>query len=214
MSQHDGNNQVAESSPGANIDKQRLGAVYAKALLGVTESKSTSESVLGELDSLVSDVLARFPDFEQALASPRILPDEKASLLDRVLGGRASDTLIDFLKVVGRHERLDCIREIRDAARAEFNRLRNRLAVTATTAQPLDETMRQSLRDRLATAFGREIDLKYATNATLLAGIVVRVGDTVYDASLANELDRLKQKTLENTINQLRDSVDRFTATS
>ncbi len=214
MSQHDGNNQVAEQSPGANIDKQLLGAVYAKALLGVTESKNTSESVLSELESLVGDVLPRFPDFEQALASPRILHAEKAALLDRTLGGRASETLLDFLKVVGQHGRLDCIRQIRDAAHAEFNRLRNRLSVTATTAEPLSDAMRQSLRDRLSAAFGREIDLRYATNADLIAGIVVRVGDTVYDASLANELNRLKQKTLENTITQLRDSVDRFTATS
>ena len=141
MSQHDGNNQMAEQSSGANIDKQLLGAVYAKALLAVTEKSGSSHEVLGELEALVGRVLPQSPDFEEALASPRILPEEKAALLDRTLAGRVSDTLLDFLKVVGRHGRLDCIRQIREAARGEYNRMRNRLSVTATTAEPLSDAV-------------------------------------------------------------------------
>lgn len=210
---HEPSSQAVSAALDVNIDKQRLGAIYAKALLGATEPRQASESVLSELDSLVDDVLARFPDLEMALSSPRVLADEKAQLLDRVLGGRASDSLLDFLKVVARHGRLDCLRHIRAAARAEYNRLRQRLSVQVTTAEPLSNAMRDQIVSQLQSRFGRDIDLESRIDASILGGLVVRIGDTIYDASIANELARLKQETLDKTISQIREATERFALT-
>ena len=89
---------MAESS--ADTGKQQIAAVYAKALLGATENAQTTDAVVAELDSLVDDVLAKFPDFEITIGSPRVSPEEKIQVLDRVLGGRASEQLLVFLKVL------------------------------------------------------------------------------------------------------------------
>lgn len=210
---HEPSSQAVSAALDVNIDKQRLGAIYAKALLGATDARQASESVLNELDSLVDDVLHRFPDFEMALASPRVLAEEKAQLLDRVLGGRASDGLLDFLKVVARHGRLDCLRHIRSAARAEYNRLRRRLSVQVTTAEPLSNPLRDQIMSQLQSRFGCEIDLVCRVDAAILGGLVVRIGDTIYDASIANELARLKQETLDKTFTQIREATERFALT-
>ena len=61
-----------------NIDKQRLAAIYAQALLAATEPRRVSEAVVAELDSLIDDVLSPFPRLELTLATPRISPAEKA----------------------------------------------------------------------------------------------------------------------------------------
>lgn len=200
-----------ESSQELNIDKQRLGAVYAHALLGAAEKQQVeADSLVDELDSLVNDVLNRFPDFEAALASPRIAPAEKEQILDRVFGGRASDALLTFLKVVGQHGRLDCLRQIRTAARDELNRIRGRIAVTVTTAEAIDEGLKGQIVGKLEQATGAPVDLTCKVDPSIIGGLIVRVGDTVYDSCVRNQLAQLKRETLNKTYEQLRDSTDRF----
>ena len=193
-----------------NIDQQRLGAIYARALLGTTEPQQQSEAVVEELEALVDEVLQPHPELEATLASPRISPAEKATLLDRILGGRVSDQLLTFLKVVGQHGRLDCIRQIRRAAHDELNRLRDRVPVQVTTAEPLNQELRQRIVDQLQHKLGRQVDLQCHVDAEILGGLVVRVGDTVFDASVANRLARLKEETINKTSLTFRESIDRF----
>jgi F-type H+-transporting ATPase subunit delta len=201
---------VASSNQDVSIDKQRLGKIYSRALLAATEPRQQSEAVVAELDALVGDVLNQHPQLEAALSSPRFAPADKAGLLDRLLGGRVSDDLLTFLKVVGQHGRLDCIRQIQRAAREELNRLRQRLAVQVTTATPLADEQRQRVLDQLQHKLGRQIDLQCAVNPELLGGLQIRVGDTVFDASVANRLARLKEATLNKTSLVFRESASRF----
>jgi F-type H+-transporting ATPase subunit delta len=202
------------SNRDVSIDKQRLGKVYARALLGATERRQTSEGVLEELDALVEEVLGRHPQLELALASPRFSPTDKAGLLDRVFAGRVSDDLLTFLKVVGQHGRLDCIRQIQRAAREELNRLRHRVAVHVTTAEPLNDELSQRILDQLQHKLGCQVDLRCQVNSALLGGLVVRVGDTVFDASVANRLARLKEDIIHKTSLAFRESADRFAVSS
>jgi hypothetical protein len=102
---------------------QRVGAVYAKALLGASEKAGQTDVVLEELGSLVA-LLDELPDFDEVLRTPRIAYEDKVRLLERVLGGKVSPLLLNFVKVISQHERLDALRAIERAARKLFNQLR------------------------------------------------------------------------------------------
>lgn len=193
-----------------DIDRQRLGSIYARALLGTTEPRQQSDAVVDELASLVENALNPHPELEATLASPRISPSEKAALLDRVFGGRVSDELLTFLKVVGQHGRLDCIREIQLAARHELNQLRQRVAVQVITAEPLNNQLKQRIVEQLQTKLGHEVDLECTVDTKLLGGLVIRIGDTVFDASVANQLAQVRAEAINKTSLTLRESVDRF----
>lgn len=193
-----------------NIDGQRLASIYATALLGTSEPKGTSESLLAELDHLVDEVLQRHPAMEQLLGSPRVGIGEKMDLLDRVFGGRVSDELLTFLKVVNRHGRLNCLRAIRGAFRRALNNARGIVPVEVTTATPLDGASRAKIADQLRASLGREVELNNRIRPEIIGGLVVRVGDTVFDGSIANRLARTKHEVLSQTIQRLRESIDRF----
>jgi F-type H+-transporting ATPase subunit delta len=201
-------------SPGKNValdsGSQHLGAVYAKALVGAAEKLGQTAEVLEELGSLVDDVLDRLPLFDQALGSPRISQDEKVAMIDRSFGGKMSPTLLNFLKVVARHERLGVLRAIRRAADKLYNQLRGRVEVSVETAAPLNSKLRDTISARLAQLLGREVVLSTDVDPDLLGGLVVRVGDTVYDGSLAGKLNRMRSTTLEQTMQSIRTSLDRF----
>lgn len=190
--------------------QQYLGAVYAKALLGAAEKSGNAESVLDELNSFVDDVLAKAPNLESTLASPRIAVDAKTAMLDRSLGGKVSVELLNFLKVVARHGRFDCLRAIRQAARQQLNELRGRVEVFLSAAQSPSQESIELIVSRLKALLGKEVDLHVDVDDELIGGVKLRIGDTVYDASVANRLVRLKSELLSKTGQQLRDNLDRF----
>ncbi|MDP6444893.1 MAG: ATP synthase F1 subunit delta [Pirellulaceae bacterium] len=190
--------------------QQQLGAVYAKALLGAAASVSNTQLVLEEFDSLVGDVLDELPQFEAALQSPRIPHEEKVQMLDKAFQGKMKDELLRFLKVVSSHGRMDCLREIHRAAHKLFNEQLGRMDVRVTTAAPIDQGLADSIAKKLSESLGGDVVMKTEVDESLLGGIQVRVGDTVYDASVANRLRRMRETTLEQTTQSIRNSLDRF----
>jgi F-type H+-transporting ATPase subunit delta len=193
--------------------RQRIGTVYAKALVGAAEKTGQTDAVLGELKSLVADVLERLPDFDEVLRSPRITPEEKVRLLDRVFGGKMSPLLLNFLKVVTQHGRLDCLRAIERAAQKLWNVLRKRIEVLIESAAPISNQLQYTIATRLKHVLGRDVVLTADVNPELLGGLVVRVGDTVYDSSLAGRLKQMQAVTLERTTETIRESLERFSLT-
>jgi F-type H+-transporting ATPase subunit delta len=199
-------------SPGADIGKQQIAAIYAKALLAVTEKSGVTESLLEEFDTLVTDVLDRFPRLEATLNSPRVSAEEKSNLLDRLFAHRMSANLLTFLKIVGQHGRLDCLRQIRRAARHQCNQLRGRVEVHVTTAHPLPSELHQRISDELSAHLGNEIALEADVVESLIGGLVVRVGDTVYDGSVLNKLNQMRSQAIHQACQQMREQAERFAA--
>jgi len=191
-------------------DQERLGAIYAKALLGATENAHVSETVLAELDSLVQDVLRSLPKLEAALESPRIPSERKEQILDRAFGGRMAPLLLNFLKILARRGRFDCLRAIQQASRDAFNEIRGRVVVYARAAEPLDDAARTLVTSRLRAMLNRDIDLRASVDPDVVAGLVIRVGDTVYDGSVANQLARLRDEIIVQTNRRIRQDLNRF----
>jgi F-type H+-transporting ATPase subunit delta len=190
--------------------QEHVGAVYAKALLGAAVAPGQAAAVVEELDSFVSDVLDRLPVFEATLASPRVPAEAKLALLDKGLGGRMSDTLLTFLKVVCRHQRFDCMRAIRRAAWHLQNEWEGRVDVLVRTPAPLSAELRGLVTRRLESLLGKQVNLVVQEDESLIGGMVVRVGDVVYDASVANELNRLRESAVGMVVHAVRESLDRF----
>ena len=198
------------SAQEVNIDKQRLGAVYADAIIAAAESQGQSDAIVDELGAIVDEIVERSPELDATLSSPRIPSSEKEDILNRVLGDRVSELLLTSLKVISRHGRLDCLRQIRRAAREKLNSMRNRVAVKVTTAAPLNDEQRHSIQDQLQRKMSCDVDLDCHVSPEILGGMVIRVGDTVYDTSVANRLAQVREQTIPKTFTQLRESIDRF----
>lgn len=190
--------------------KQYLGTVYAKALLGVTEAAGNTAAVLAEFDSLLTDVLDKLPDFDSILSSLRVPHGDKEQMLEKAFQGKMSVTLLNFIKVVSRHGRLDCLRVINRVLRQLVDELRGRVAVEIRTAEAVGPEVLELIAVKLRGTTGREVDLRTRIDPEMIGGIIVRVGDTVYDGSVRNQLQRMREETLETTLLQLRKGSDRF----
>src|SRR5689334_13374337 len=104
---------------GFDAGREHLGTVYAQALLGAAEKAGATDQVADELDSLVG-VLDRLPSLRDVLSAPKVTVEDKERLIDKALGS-ASRVLINGLKVMARHGRLDCVRDVQKAYRRLLN---------------------------------------------------------------------------------------------
>src|SRR3990172_875731 len=162
----------------ADVGVQHVGDVYAQAFLGAAEEAGQTESLLAEFDSLLADVLNSFPRLEETLASSLVSHEETVGILDRTLGAQASPLLLNFLKVVSRHGRLDCLRAIHRQAHELYDRMRGRVVVRVSTATPLSGELAAGIAQNLRNILDGEPIVEEIVDPDLIGGVVVRVGDT------------------------------------
>jgi F-type H+-transporting ATPase subunit delta len=193
---------------------QHVAGVYAEALIEAAEKTGETESVLEQFDSLIDDLFAAFPKLEAVLASGLISQEERTGILDRALSAQASPLFLNFLKVVASRGRLDVLRAIHREAHNLYDRLRGRVQVEVQTAEPLTGRAMAQLSDQLRKWLGGEPRLVATTDPKLIGGVVLRIGDTVYDGSVMTRLERVRADMVDRSINEIQSRRDRFRTTS
>jgi len=199
----------ASNSESYDSDKQHLAAVYANSLLAAAKTAGNTSQILEQLESFVSDVLNRLPKLDQALCSHRLSLEAKNGLIDKTTAG-AEKELVRFLKVVCQHGRADCLRAISTAAQRIHNEASGRAEAVVITAAPVSDETRGEIQAGVAKLLGKDVAITFQVDASILGGLIVRVGDTVYDGSLANQLSRARQRVTERATMEIRGSLEKF----
>lgn len=188
---------------------QQVGEVYARALLGVGKALGRADQLVAELAAF-DDALQNIPRLAQTLQTPRVPLADKVRLIERSLAGRASREFIHFVQVLTRKGRFNCLTAVRQAATKLLDEVTGQVRATVTTASPLEDSARSRLADRLGNLLGKKVLVDTRLDESVIGGVVVRVGDTVYDASVANQLNQLRSKTAKRIADSIRGSLDRF----
>ena len=194
---------------GLDAASQEIAATYARALLSASETAGKTAQIVAEAGQIVG-WLANQPKFEQVLASELLGDDEKQGIIDRVFVPRYDGTLVDFLRVLSRRDRLGLLRPILH----EFGRLhsegRGNVRVQVTTATELTEAAASKLAKALKPLVAGEPQLEVTVDPELIGGAVVRIGDTVYDGSVARQLQRLESQMINRSVHEIQSRRDRF----
>lgn len=183
--------------------------VYAHAFLDALPQDKV-EATLEEFRSFLDDVLAKNRDFAQLLTSGHLGRDDKLRLIDRVLVGRGSELFVNFLRVLARHERLDLLPVILRQAGLQFELRSGKKRVQVSSAVPLSAETLQQIQARLESAFPFQPIVETTVDPTLLAGLRIRVEDTVYDGSLRARLKQLRHRVRERSLHEIQSGRDRF----
>ncbi len=181
---------------------------YAEALLGAGGDQA--EAVVIELEAIRVEILDQHPKFSAILASPSVSIEAKDRILTETLEGKTLDPVIRFLRVLNRHGRLGILPSVILQARTTLDRRLNRKAVTVRSATPLDEAQQSTLRDRLASMIHASPAITLEIDPSLIGGLVVQVGDAVYDASVRNRLERLRGRLIERKTHEIQSRRDHF----
>ena len=193
-----------------DIGAEQVGKTYARALLAATEKAGTTDAVMDDLASVVDEAIGRSPALAAALNSPRIDLQEKNRVIDRLFGEKVHPTLVIVMKVMAARGRLGYLSAVRDAADDIFDEATGRAVAEVRTAVPLDDRLRAEVVEQLSSRFGKQIRLREKVDPSIIGGMIVRVGDTVFDSSVASRLDKVGRAASAGFARKLIGSADRF----
>lgn len=187
-------------------DVQQVAALYAKALLGA--AGSNVDEIVDQLEAVVKECLDRYPQMEIALGSPSFSQEDKEGMLDRIFSGKVNTVLLNTLKVLCRRNRISALRAIQATASELRDEQLGRLRVQVTSAQPLTSAQKTQIAARLSSMFGKQAVLIEKVDSALLGGIVVRVGDQVYDGSVLGKMQSMRTAVKASVQRAIRGSFD------
>jgi len=171
---------------------EEIAAVYARSLFEVAKEQNKLDAVREQIGG-VADALDQTRELQVFFFSPYFSTKEKEDGLDRAVTD-ADPIVLNFLKLLIENHRMPVIFRLR----REFDRLwrqENRLLpVQVTSAVALDDATVTDIGDRIAEQTNRKIDLSSNVDPDILGGIVVRVGNSVLDASVRNRLEKLRKQ--------------------
>lgn len=191
--------------PGA----RSVAKVYSQAYIDSAGAEGTA-AALEELGSFVNDVLAANPEFERLLRTQELTDEGKMQLLEKVVVPRSTPLFANFIRVVAHHDRLELLPLIYQLAVQEFEQRQGQRRVQVTSAIELSQQALDSIRNTMASALSTQPILETRIDPSLLGGMKIRVGDTVYDGSLKTQVKQLRARLRERCLNEIQRGRDRF----
>ncbi|MCR9202735.1 MAG: ATP synthase F1 subunit delta [Planctomycetaceae bacterium] len=191
--------------PGAKA----VSGMYARSYLSAAKDAGI-DGAAEELMSFADDFLASNPDFRGVFVSDALGRDDKLELVDRALAPACSEFFANFLKVLVRHGRESLIEHIRAEVAVVEEENSGQRRVQIRSAKPLSDASRQKTVEQLKSKLGFDPILMESVDESLIGGLVIQVGDTVYDSSLRTRIKTLAGRLTERTLNEIQSGRDRF----
>ena len=176
---------------------EEIASVYARSLFEVAQEQKKLDKVRDQLGEF-ADAMNASRELQVFLFSPYFSTKEKVEGLDKAVSG-ADETIVNFLKLLIEKHRMPVIFRVR----AEFDRLweeeNKLLPVQVTSAVELPKETVKQIGDRIAEQTDRKVELSSIVDPDILGGIVVRVGNSVLDASIRNRLENFRKQVAKAT---------------
>jgi len=171
---------------------EEIAQVYARALFEVAQER-------GDLDG-IREQIAQFADalegdrgLQTFFFSPYFSTEEKKDGLHKAVDG-ADDAVMNFLELLVEKHRMPAVFRIRRELDAMWREENKMLPVQLTSAIELDAETVESLGRTIGERTGRKVDVTATVNPDILGGIVLRVGNSILDASIRNRLESLRKQ--------------------
>ncbi len=176
---------------------EEIAEVYGRSLFEVATEHDMTDEIREQLGQF-AEALDENRDLAIFFFSPYFSTQEKKDGLRKLLDG-AEDTLVNFLELLIEKHRMPAIFRIRrsyDALWASANKI---LPVQIATAIELDKGVAEQLGEQIEKTTGQRIELTQSVDPEILGGIVLRVGNSILDASIRNRLENLRKAVARGT---------------
>lgn len=169
---------------------------YAQALLELVSDNLSKEDILKELLDITESVKGS-SDLNKVMTSPVISDDEKKNVISKLFENTTNKVILNFLKLLVDKNRFSMLESITKEYKNEINRLNNLLSINVTSAIDLTEDEKSAIKDKLSNILNKNIELEWATNPDIIAGLVFEVGDNIIDNSLRHKLQDLSRNIMK-----------------
>ena len=168
---------------------------YARAYADVAvEQKLSPEKTVAELEQMAA-VINGSRELRNVLLNPAVSREQKLNLLDAIIQRVGANKLLrNFLAVLIDHRRIGNIGDVLEQFKRELDRRMGIADAKVSSVRELSSAEKKSLEQQLATITGKVVRATYSQDPSLLGGVLVRVGSTIYDGSVHGRLQRMRQE--------------------
>jgi F-type H+-transporting ATPase subunit delta len=171
---------------------EEIAQVYARSLFEVAQEHDKLDEVRDQIGQF-ADALGESRDLQTFFFSPYFSTEEKKKGLDTVLEG-ADSTVQNFLALLIENHRMPALFRVRRELDRMWQDVNQLLPVQITSAVELDEAVTNQIGEEIGRQTGRKVELTSTVDPDVLGGIVVRVGNSILDASIRTRLERLRKQ--------------------
>lgn len=167
---------------------------YATALADVVIERGEAREVRDELTAW-EEMMQSNETLLEVFRNPTIPYDQKQKVLKSLIERtRVRPLTANFLQVLLQNQRLAELGEVNRRFAQVLDERSGVVSAQVTTARPVPESSQEALRSKLTTLTGKKVSLSFTTDEELIGGIVARIGSTIYDGSVRNQLQQVKER--------------------
>lgn len=176
----------------------RIARRYAVAIYEAAAEKEALDAFAGDA-AMIDRSLAGSRELQRFFQSPVLAGDVKLQAVEALFREKVHPVTMEFLLFLIRQHRDGLIREILQAFFSLLRKRREIQTARVTSAVPLDDAQKTRVESQLRAMTKKQVDVGYTVDAGIRGGLVLRVEDTVYDGSVARQLERIYQRLVEGT---------------
>jgi len=171
----------------SNISKR-----YARAFFEIAQEEKKLEQYYQELSQFTA-IITSDENLLQFLANPVFEQASKKDVVEKIIGKlKLSPMTINFLKLLVDKKRIDILSDIESCYRQLMDEALKKVRVHVKTAFPLSSELQAFIGSSLEKTTGKKVEMTVEQDPTLLGGVVIGVGDTLYDGSIKNQLNTMR----------------------
>ena len=176
------------------MSSQTVARRYASALADVIIERKEEAEVREELANWERMILSN-PPLIEAFTNPTVPYEQKAKLLNELISRtKIRSTTANFLRILLKNQRLAELPQVNAKLDQVLDERSGVVSAQVTSARPVADSTKVALEEKLGIITGKRIRLSFLTDERLLGGIVTRIGSTIYDGSVRNQLKRLGEE--------------------
>ena len=169
----------------------RIAKPYAQALYDAAAEQAALSRIVGDANQIIS-LAQESKDFEQFLTNPILSPQFKSEMFQQLLSEAVQPLTLNFLLLLASKQRERFLVAILQAFLKLVDLKAGRVVAQVTSAVTLSDAQQTSLVKQLSDYSGAEVRLELSEDTAIKGGIIVRLGDTVFDGSVATQLQQLR----------------------
>jgi F-type H+-transporting ATPase subunit delta len=197
-----------------DVTRERIARVYAQAFWSAAAKQADSAALVDEIRSVESEVLEKFPALNATLSTELINHEHKERILDRLFAKHLSPTVLNFLKVLSAHGRLGILRSvIKEIGELHLRQL-NQTRVEVRVAAELNDEIRGEIEKVLHERLKSEPILHVVIDPEIVGGVVIQIGDRVFDGSLKTRFEMARKSIIARAIDKIETQPERFIASA
>jgi F-type H+-transporting ATPase subunit delta len=180
------------------LSVQTVARRYAMALADVVIARNEAQEVQRELIDW-EELMQSNDQLLEVFRNPTIPYEQKKRVLNALISrSQLRPTTSNFLQVLLQNQRLADLHEVNKRFTQVLDERSGVVSAQVTTARPVPESAQATLRDKLTVLTGKRVRLSFTTDEDLIGGVMTRIGSTIYDGSVRNQLEQVKQRMVSN----------------